>query len=183
MILEPADLERVFEDCFLDEYRTILIGGGQEPVYLPAADAESNQHRVIYREDFFASALHEVAHWCLAGSARRAQEDYGYWYSPDGRSEQEQTRFESVEVRPQALERIFSEVCQFPFNPSADNLTLGVQSSPRFTDAVEACRAQFLEKGLPARADRYRRALHELTESRCRSPRLREPSDTQRHPF
>ncbi len=37
------------------------------------------------RTDFFASALHEISHWCVAGKARREQVDFGYWYCPDGR--------------------------------------------------------------------------------------------------
>jgi elongation factor P hydroxylase len=65
--MDSGLLERAFDDCFSADYRTILIGGGSEPVYLPSGDLTLNPHRIIYREDFFASALHEVAHWCLGG--------------------------------------------------------------------------------------------------------------------
>ncbi len=53
---------------------------------------------------FYASALHEIAHWCIAGENRCQQVDYGYWYEPNGRSEERQFEFEKVEVKPQALE-------------------------------------------------------------------------------
>jgi hypothetical protein len=94
--MDSGSLERVFDDCFSVDYRTILIGGGSEPVYLPSGDLTLKPHRIIYREDFFASALHEVAHWCLAGTRRRLLEDYGYWYRPDGRNREEQEAFEKV---------------------------------------------------------------------------------------
>jgi len=166
MTLDPSDLEDAFRVCFVETYRTILVGGGDEPMYLPSADPYVAPHRVIYREDFFASALHEVAHWCLAGAERRTLEDYGYWYSPDGRSPEEQARFERVEVAPQALEWIFSDACEFTFNLSADNLSGGIASTDRFACAVESRKSQFLESGLPDRAARYRAALEELMERR-----------------
>ena len=40
---------------------SVHVGGGSEPVYLPSADPEREPHRIVYREDYFASALHEVA--------------------------------------------------------------------------------------------------------------------------
>lgn len=166
MKLDREDLERVFRDCFLVDYQTILIGGGHEPLYLPSSDPKRAPHHVIYREDYFASALHEVAHWCLAGVDRRTREDYGYWYSPDGRSAEEQSAFERVEVGPQALEWLFSETCEFPFHLSADNLTLGVGSSRRFESEVEARKRHYGNRGLPARAALYRSALQVLIGSR-----------------
>lgn len=166
MKLESSDLEDAFRACFAETHRTVLIGGGDEPLYLPSADPRAMPHRVIYREDYFASALHEVAHWCLAGAERRRREDYGYWYSPDGRSPEEQARFERVEVAPQALEWIFSDACEFEFHLSADNLSGGLGSTDRFERAVEARKAAFLEAGLPTRAARYRDALVELMETR-----------------
>lgn len=63
-----ADLERAFRECFEVEFATILVGGGSEPLYLPSEDPPCEPHRIVYREDYFASALHEVAHWCLAGT-------------------------------------------------------------------------------------------------------------------
>jgi hypothetical protein len=116
-------------------------------------------HRVVYREDYFASALHEVAHWCLAGADRRKLEDYGYWYRPDGRDPREQEEFERAEARPQALEWIFSEACGFPFQLSADNLAGALGPSDRFEQGVRRAKADQLARGLPDRADRFLAAL------------------------
>ena len=162
--LMATDLERAFSDCFLGEYRTLLVGGGDEPVYLPSAEPEVSPHRVIYRADYFASALHEVAHWCLAGEARRAQEDYGYWYAADGRDAEQQSAFEKAGARPQALEWILSDTVGFDFHLSADNLESGVGPSSSFSDAVGREKAR-LTGGLPPRAGRFRATLASLVRS------------------
>jgi elongation factor P hydroxylase len=173
MTLECQDLEQVFSERFFVDYHTVLVGGGVEPLYLPSDDASNRPHRVICREDFFASALHEVAHWCLAGLERRTREDYGYWYSPDGRDRQGQEAFEAVEARPQTLEWIFSDACDFSFHLSADNLTVGFESSERFEAEVEAQKNRLLDRGLSARAALYRRSLEQrLIGSRKRPPGL-----------
>ena len=77
-------LRALFDGLFLASENTCLLQGGAEPVYLPA-DADHPQNRIVFRLDYAASALHEIAHWCIAGAARRRLIDYGYWYSPDGR--------------------------------------------------------------------------------------------------
>ena len=162
MELEASELERIFRDCFLERNRTILVGGGDEPLYLPSGAPERQPHRIIYREDYLASALHEVAHWCLAGTRRRLLEDYGYWYAPDGRDDDAQAAFERVEARPQALEWILSDACGFEFNLSADNLGAGVGPSARFAAAVAHAKRRFLADGLPSRGERYRVALESI---------------------
>ena len=159
MHFEASDLERVFRDCFFERSQTVLVGGGDEPLYLPSSDPARQPHRIVYREDFIASALHEVAHWCLAGAKRRRLEDYGYWYAPDGRDAAAQAAFERVEARPQALEWILSDTCGFEFHLSADNLDGGVGPSGRFAEAVEGARRRLLMRGLPPRAERFRAAL------------------------
>jgi elongation factor P hydroxylase len=151
-------LERIFADCFADAFCTVLVGGGEEPLYLPSSEPGA-PHRIVYRADYFASALHEVAHWCLAGPARRRLEDYGYWYAPDGRDADQQAAFERVESRPQALEWIFSDACGFPFTLSADNLEAGFGPSPSFRAAVERERERLASQGLPPRARCFRDAL------------------------
>ena len=83
-MIDAATLIELFDREFLATENTRLEGGGEEPVYLPA-DARCANHRIVFRHDYAASALHEVAHWCIAGSARRKLHDYGYWYAPDGR--------------------------------------------------------------------------------------------------
>jgi hypothetical protein len=151
-----ALLEEVFHDCFLDAFDTRLQGGADEPVYRPGAGGPACIH---YREDFAASLLHEVAHWCIAGRERRLLEDYGYWYLPDGRNPAQQAAFEQAEARPQALEWHFSLACRLPFRVSLDNLG-GQPGSPaafRVTVAAEARR--LCREGLPSRGERFRAAL------------------------
>lgn len=157
--LRAAVLEEIFAACFADEYRTVLERGGDEPLYLPSVAPDTTPHRIVYRADYFASALHEVAHWCLAGAERRRREDYGYWYAPDGRDAAQQAAFERAEARPQALEWIFSDACGFDFHLSADNLDGGVGPSASFASAVARARSRFEDGGLPARAARFRAAL------------------------
>lgn len=154
-----AELERIFRDCFLEAHATLLEGGAPEPLYEPSPDPARAPHRVRYREDYVASALHEIAHWCLAGTDRRRLEDYGYWYRPDGRSADEQLEFEHAEARPQALEWIFSEACGLSFHLSADNLAGGLGPSARFEAKVRAAREHFLRDGLPPRAQQFLAAL------------------------
>ena len=111
----------VFDKLFNKPYRTCLIGGAEEPLYKPAAHSDQ-LHRLFFREDYLSSALHEVAHWSIAGPHRLLKQDYGYWYRPDGRSSHEQRLFEKVEVKPQALEWMFSIACGHDFSISLDNL-------------------------------------------------------------
>jgi len=123
-------LVKIFDYVFSEDYATRLVGGGEEPVYIPGVAGE--QSRIIFRHDYFASALHEVAHWCVAGDKRRRLEDYGYWYAPDGRTQEQQALFEQVEIKPQALEWIFSMACGYKFRVSADNLLLDAGPSMNF---------------------------------------------------
>ena len=95
-------LVRVFNRVFQAAEATILCGGAAEPYYEPGAPSV-----IYFREDFDRSALHEVAHWCVAGPVRRGLSDYGYWYAPDGRNAEQQSAFYSVEVKPQAIEALF----------------------------------------------------------------------------
>ncbi len=83
-ILECDDIVDVFNACFLETCNTRLIGGALEPIYRPS-EKPSEPHQIFFTHDYAASALHEVAHWCVAGEKRRLEVDYGYWYSPDGR--------------------------------------------------------------------------------------------------
>ena len=153
------DLIRLFEACFYRDYNTRLIAGGDEPVYLPA-DAHNPSHRIIFTRDYFASALHEIAHWCIAGEARRQQQDYGYWYCPDGRDASQQAAFEKVEIRPQALEWAFNAACGSVFRVSTDNLDGSFEPDrAAFTARVKAQLLDYLAQGFPPRAGRFIRAL------------------------
>jgi hypothetical protein len=157
-ITDAAELCALFDAQFLETENTRLVGGGEEPVYLPA-DASHPYHRIVFRHDWIASALHEVAHWCIAGAARRRLVDYGYWYVPDGRDAAAQREFERIEARPQALEWILSEACGLVFRPSSDNLAGAPGDAASFARAIAAHAARMLDRGLPPRAERLRAAL------------------------
>lgn len=116
-----ADLISIFENTFYQSYNTRLVKGEHEPIYTPASD-KAPFHQIIFAHGFYASALHEIAHWLVAGDKRRVLEDYGYWYCPDGRDKVQQAEFEAVEVKPQAIEWALSVAAGFDFNVSVDNL-------------------------------------------------------------
>lgn len=155
---DSAAVIALFNQCFAESCNTRLIRGDGEPVYLPA-DADCGYHRVVFAHGFFSSALHEIAHWCVAGEARRQQVDYGYWYCPDGRNADQQREFEQVEVKPQALEWIFSRAAGLRFRVSVDNLN-GVETDPTvFREAVYQQVLNNCRHGLNARAEKFRSAL------------------------
>ena len=151
-------LEALFQQCFLREYRTLLRGAAPEPLYQPAGWPQ-HCSRIHYREDFFASALHEVAHWCIAGPGRRLLTDYGYWYKPDGRSSDQQLQFEKAEYRTQALEWHFALACGWQFRLSNDNLAAGATDNTRLAEKVCRQAQDYCKTGLSARGARFRDAL------------------------
>jgi len=153
-----ADLVRVFDRCFLATYNTCLVGGGEEPVYLPA-DTDHPHHRIIFRDDYFASALHEVAHWSIAGPERRLKVDFGYWYNPDGRTAEQQRRFFAVEVKPQALEWLFAKACGYPFRVSTDNINGEALNDSAFKDAVFQQVQRYCHEGVSERVSCFITAL------------------------
>jgi len=149
----------LFNRLFLPSHATLLQGGGEEPIYLPATPGQP-LHLIRFRHDYFASALHEVAHWCIAGPARRQQVDYGYWYCPDGRNADEQARFEQVEAAPQAVEWLLTLATGARFRLSLDNLNGALSSTRhRFAERVSMHAVRYREQGLPPRAERFARAL------------------------
>mgnify|MGYP000601485352 CR=1 FL=1 len=176
-----CDLEQIFEDCFFENYSVQLLGGSEEPLYLPAASEEIeppylSQIKAVtidsescailfYKSDFFASALHEIAHWCIAGKNRREQVDFGYWYVPDGRTLQQQQRFQKAEVKPQALELLFSIASRYSFSASIDNLNSDIgaviqqQEQFDFSNAVYRQAVNYIETLLPVRANIFLNAL------------------------
>lgn len=155
---EPQDLIQLFDGLFAETENTRLVRGDSEPIYLPA-DGHCAFNRVIFAHGFFSSALHEIAHWCIAGPQRRRRVDYGYWYAPDGRSVEQQREFERVEVRPQALEWILSKASGKSFRISADNLS-GAATDPRpFARAVYRQLKTYCNVGIPPRAQRLHAAL------------------------
>ncbi len=143
-----------------EQFNTRLLGGAPEPVYLPTS-MPGECHRLHYRDDYFASALHEVAHWCIAGPGRRRVFVFGYWYVPDGRSAAQQRAFEQVEFRPQAMEWHFARACGYPFRVSLDNLECdgAVGASGSFKRRVWRQARHWDRVGLPRRAHRFALAL------------------------
>jgi len=154
----PETLVTLFNQIFIPSYNTQLICCEEEPIYRPA-DKQHPHHRIIFAHGFFASALHEISHWCVAGKKRRLLEDFGYWYEPDGRSEERQAEFEKVEVKPQALEWIFSKSADFEFHFSADNISLNNQPTAAFKQAVYQQVKLYLQNGLPTRAKMWSDSL------------------------
>ena len=139
-----------FNALFGNCLNTRLEGGFDEPLYRPA-NAQQPFHSIQFTYDYVASALHEISHWCVAGEQRRKLIDYGYWYAPDGRSEQQQREFELVEVKPQAYEWLLSRACQLPFRLSVDNLHAQAQASLVFKQAVAAEAQRLCRDGAPER--------------------------------
>ncbi|MDX1304647.1 elongation factor P hydroxylase [Photobacterium sp.] len=155
------DLIQIFNDIFSGSFNTELVLGGDEPIYLPADDSHS-RHRIIFARGFFASAMHEIAHWCIAGPQRRLLEDYGYWYEPDGRIAEVQAEFEKVEIKPQAIEWILSASCGFRFQVSCDNLSGNCEPDRiGFTNKVREQVLVYLAQGIPERVRIFSEALRE----------------------
>lgn len=153
------DIIQIFNSCFQNDYQTILVRGGDEPLYVPAHENQP-YHQVIFARGFFSSALHEIAHWLIAGAQRRLLEDYGYWYIPDGRNEEQQKAFEQVEIKPQALEWILSDCCNYPFQLSVDNLNGPPMDITAFQQAVIKEKQRLLTQGLSERTKQLCQALH-----------------------
>jgi len=152
------DLCRLFAQTFGQRENTRLIKGQGEPVYLPAS-SKHDYHQIVFAHGYFASALHEIAHWCIAGKQRRLLEDYGYWYCPDGRDTQQQGQFEQVEIKPQAIEWAFCVAVQKPFRVSTDNLQGAEPDTLAFQTKVQQQALHYLQYGFPSRAQQFIRVL------------------------
>ena len=157
-----ADIVAVFNQCFAQAYAVEMRGGADEPLYLPANLDKPAE--LIFREDFPASALHEAAHWCIAGEQRRKQPDFAYTYIAAPRSDAQQALFFAAELRTQALESVFAQAANVIFNPSADNLTVDVAA---FAGAIAQYRVktdEWLNTQAGGRALTFCQALTELKE-------------------
>lgn len=152
------ELITLFANCFLSSHNTILVRGDDEPIYLPKDD-NSPFHRIVFAHGFFASALHEISHWLIAGDKRRELVDFGYWYEPDGRTKEQQALFQVVEIKPQALEWILSKACMFPFRVSNDNLNGQTADTALFKQNIYNQVMMYCQNGLPERAAHLRKAL------------------------
>jgi len=157
---DAAGIAACFNHLFGQCYRVQMIGGGAEPEYLPPTATTPGYVR--YRSDYAHSALHEAAHWCVAGSRRRQQVDYGYWYQPPPRDESAQRAFARVEARVQALEAILTAAAGMVFQVSLDDVDNLCSFEADFTEAVSTERARWWLRGLPPRAEKLRCALAQL---------------------
>jgi elongation factor P hydroxylase len=146
-----TELTLLINHHYLNHYHTVLIGGFSEPFYQPAQQQQPAQ--IQFTQDYFRSALHELAHWCVAGEERRKQADYGYWYAPDGRTQQQQELFFRCEIVPQAIEWALSLVCGVKFDVSVDNLNNTTSGAEDFKQAVRERLENDLETGFPARTE------------------------------
>jgi elongation factor P hydroxylase len=165
-IHQCEDLIALFNSLFEQSERTILVGFAEEPIYLPC-DENSAVNRIFFTRDYFASALHEIAHWCIASEERRKLIDYGYWYYPEGRSAEQQILFEQAEVKPQALECIFSMAAGSRFIVSQDNLAAGQYSNTESFEKKVAGQVQrYLTQGLPVRAATFKKELLDFYQHR-----------------
>lgn len=155
---QARDLESLFRNVLGGDWQTRLEGGAEEPLYLPAMGEDPA--RILYTRDYFRSALHEIAHWCIAGERRRRERDYGYWYAPDGRDRDQQRRFLRVEEKSQALELLFCAACGHEFLVSLDNLDGQGSDTATFEETVIARARKWLDgERMPSRAHIWVRAL------------------------
>jgi elongation factor P hydroxylase len=155
------DLIRLFNSTFFANHNTRLVRGGDEPVYLPAGD-KCSYHQIIFARGYYTSALHEIAHWCIAGPERQLKEDWGYWYIPDGRTARQQQKFELVEVRPQAIEWALSVAAGLKFNVSADNLNGVAGDRQAFKAKIYSELVHYLKHGFPQRAQQFINVLQKF---------------------
>lgn len=148
----PVLTDRQIAGCFNRtlgrQHRVRLLGGAREPLYLPGGQGFAT---IRYTQDYAASALHELAHWCIAGPRRRRAVDYGYWYVPPPRTPASQAAFGRVEVPVQALECRLSRVCGLPFRISVDDVDAPAGAAAGFAEAVQLA-AGTPEDGLSRRA-------------------------------
>lgn len=152
-MLDRQQIKTVFEQIFGQTYHIQLLGGAEEPLYLPAAPPDQPCNHLIYTRDYAASALHEIAHWCLASEEQLQQKDWGHWYVPDGRNAEQQRTFQRAEAKVQAVEWMLSIAGGLPFRESSDNLSGEPVDDEWFKDQIHQQALRFCEQGFPERAE------------------------------
>lgn len=157
-----ARIAAVFNQQFAIAHRTVMVGGSVEPLYLPATGIQPAL--VVYTRDYPASALHEAAHWCLAGARRRRRRDYGYSYSPGPRDPAQRRAFFAAELDVQALEAVFASAADVRFVISADDFEAPACELDAFAQRVRQRAAAYAhafvhERGPTERAARFCAAL------------------------
>jgi elongation factor P hydroxylase len=149
-------IAHTFNSTFAARFATVMIGGADEPLYLPASGRFPA--RIFHTHDFAASALHEAAHWCIAGEKRRRLVDYGYGYAPPPRAASDRAAFFALELEAQALESLFASCAGVAFRVSADDFATTAEERHRFASAV-ARRCEQRRHAVSSRAAAFMRAL------------------------
>ena len=159
--MDARTITNLLNTHYLQAFNTVLVGGSQEPFYEAAKNDQPA--RIGFTRDYIRSAMHELAHWCIAGRNRRLQDDFGYWYAADGRTQVQQELFYKVEVRPQAIECAFALACGVAFEVSMDNLDSAVDGSASFEQQVQGQVAHYRGQGFPQRAREVLALLYDRT--------------------
>ena len=124
----------------------VIQGGAEEPFYEAAKNGK--KATLYFRDNYPRSLLHELSHFCLSGDRRRKLDDFGYWYFPCGRTEEEQLLFEKVEARPQGLEKAMCEAFGIKFSPSLDDFS-GKPASESFLKQLDKAYQEMLVSAPP----------------------------------
>ncbi len=148
-MIQLNEFVTLLNNQYLGQYNTCIVGGFDEPFYQASQSGQMAQ--IQFSHDYIRSALHELAHWCVAGDQRRKQDDYGYWYAADGRNQQQQDEFYKVEIKPQAIEWAFSIVLGIAFEASVDNLATQVEGVDEFNNNLKKQFSKYATNGFPKR--------------------------------
>ncbi|MCO7223640.1 elongation factor P hydroxylase [Pleionea sp. CnH1-48] len=166
MLSKESDDElcRHLVSAFAEVFPHLLIqGGADEPFY--SAPKENAKATLYFRSNYPRSLLHEMSHYCLAGEQRRAQDDFGFWYVPCGRTQEQQEQFEKVEARPQGLEKAMCDIIGIDFSPSIDDFS-GRPPSDSFLQGIETAYNEMLTNPPPT-AKKAIQGLSYYMESCC----------------
>ena len=150
--LSAEQIADSFNAVFSGGCNTIMLGGASEPLFVPASGEQPA--RIHYTRDYARSALHEAAHWCIAGIDRRGLLDFGYAYQPPPRTQKQQQRFFLLERDTQALELLFCDAAELDFQPSPDNLDIEREMLDDFYRCVAERAGEWAKSRLPPRAIR-----------------------------
>ncbi len=157
-LVTHAELINLFNEQFKVSEHTILVETENDPLYLPI-DASCEFNRIFCTKNSFASIFHEIAHWCIAGLARRKLVDYGYWCKLEDRSPEEQQLHRNYEKKTQAIEWIFSVAANTKFLIIPDNAPHSFEASEEYKQGIYTMTMHYLDQGLPPRAEIFKNSL------------------------
>jgi len=146
--MKAGRIIELFNTVFEQKYNTVLCGGANEPLYVPGGCDATEPSRLYFSFDFPRSALHEISHWCIAGSRRRKLVDFGYEYAPPPRLPAEQKQFFALELKTQTLEYIFCKAVRLKFSPSADNLRVNHETVTHYMQHIRDNATAWLHGGI-----------------------------------